>query len=153
MLWLRKKLEWFRWLGMFVILGGLIITGVGETYAPKRCYVINLDNPSDGLVPNIATHVANMDTHVANTTTQVANMETHVANMSTQVANKDTRLLPEYSYVTSDEECAQEGSDSHLLVGILLIVAGQVLPILLFNREQDYTRLRSKVFSLGSLWI
>ena len=96
---------------MFVILGGLIITGVGETYAPKRCYVVNLTHTSDGL--------ANMDTWVANVDTQVAIKDT-------QMANNDTRVLPEYSYVTSDEECAQSGSESHLLVGILLIVAGQV---------------------------
>ena len=149
MLWLRKKLEWFRWLGMFVILGGLIITGVGETYAPKRCYVINLDHSTDGLanMANMSTHVANMSTHVANMETQMANMseqvakmDKHVGNISTQVANKDTRLLPEYSYVTSKEECAQEGSDSHLLVGILLIVAGQVVPILIFNREQEVSK-------------
>ena len=80
-------------------------------------------------VANMSTKVANMDKHMTNMSTQVANMSTKVANMSTQVANKDTRLLPEYSYVTSDEECAQEGSDSHLLVGILLIVAGQGVPI------------------------
>jgi len=97
-IWLRKKLEWYRWLGMFVILGGLIITGVGETYAPKRCYLANLDNTTA-------------------TTNAMANLD---------IAG-DTRLLPKYSYVTSDEECAQESSESHLLVGILLIVAGQVV--------------------------
>jgi len=134
-LWLRKKLEWFRWVGMFVILGGLIITGVGETYAPKRCYVVNLTNTSDGLakmdtpVPNMDTLVAKMDTQVAILHTQVANLDTQLANMdkNSRGASNDTRVLPKYSYVTSDKECAQSGSESHLLIGILLIVAGQVV--------------------------
>ena len=119
---------------MFVILGGLIITGVGETYAPKRCYVVNLTNTSDGLakmdtpVPNMDTLVAKMDTQVAILHTQVANLDTQLANMdkNPRGASNDTRVLPKYSYVTSDKECAQSGSESHLLIGILLIVAGQV---------------------------
>jgi drug/metabolite transporter (DMT)-like permease len=27
---LKKKLEWFRWLGMFIILAGLIVVGVSD---------------------------------------------------------------------------------------------------------------------------
>ena len=35
-------MEWFKWLGMFVILGGLAITGVGDLSAPKECFAANL---------------------------------------------------------------------------------------------------------------
>ena len=29
-LFLKKKLEWFRWLGMAIIFGGLIVVGVSD---------------------------------------------------------------------------------------------------------------------------
>ena len=41
-LWLRKRLEWFKWLGMVVILGGLAVVGVGDLKAPQKCFSANL---------------------------------------------------------------------------------------------------------------
>ena len=41
-LWLRKRLEWFKWVGMFVILGGLAMLGVGDLTSPKECFSANL---------------------------------------------------------------------------------------------------------------
>merc|ERR1711892_343083 len=47
-LWLRKRLEWFKWVGMFVILGGLAMVGVGDLTAPKECLSANLSNDTLG---------------------------------------------------------------------------------------------------------
>jgi len=45
-MWLRKRLEWFKWVGMFAILGGLAITGVADLKAPKECYSSYVTNVS-----------------------------------------------------------------------------------------------------------
>ena len=35
MIFLKRKLEWFRWLGMLVIMGGLAIIGAADLIQPE----------------------------------------------------------------------------------------------------------------------
>ena len=40
---LRRKLEWFRWLGMFIILVGLIVVGVSDFLQVQLCLFPQLE--------------------------------------------------------------------------------------------------------------
>ena len=38
-IFLKKKLEWWRWLGMFIILIGLIVVGVSDLVFPVNLII------------------------------------------------------------------------------------------------------------------
>merc|ERR1711962_1016067 len=44
---LRKKLHWYKWLGMFVILGGLFVVGCADLFS-KKCMRETTDNELSG---------------------------------------------------------------------------------------------------------
>merc|ERR1711992_282458 len=41
---LRKKLNWYKWLGMFVILGGLFVVGCADLFSADECGVVSPGN-------------------------------------------------------------------------------------------------------------
>merc|ERR1711892_32597 len=99
--WLRKRLEWFRWLGMFVILCGLAITGVGDLSTPAECLSTNItDFPSQNL-----------------TSLEYFHTKRHI-NVGTGTFGA--------TLTTDDEECTDGGAGAGLL-GNVLIVGAQVV--------------------------
>jgi drug/metabolite transporter (DMT)-like permease len=44
---LRKKLHWYKWLGMFVILGGLFIVGCADLFS-KKCDLLGISDDGSG---------------------------------------------------------------------------------------------------------
>jgi drug/metabolite transporter (DMT)-like permease len=99
-IWLRKKLEWFKWLGMFVILGGLAITGVGDLSAPKECFAANM----------------NLTANVSESFHMYSRIDISTGTFGAMLT-------------TDDEDCAAESSGTlgKGLVGDMLIIAGQVI--------------------------
>jgi len=121
MIFLRRRLEWFRWFGMVVIMCGLVIVGLADVIAPAEteCY----DLPTNG------TTLGTTATTTIATTSVVMNTTSHpvVTYLGDDDWTCDTAPVKPLMPVCGDNGSGTIGGIPKEVVGDILVIVAQII--------------------------